>query len=92
MQGVITTHSNEMVRVAGISHLRVIRKIGTFTSNLYNPALLVETLKQSDDAEDKELANFFDWFFEIGYSEIVFADKAILYEGDTEKINDTAKV
>ena len=65
MQGVITTHSNEMVRVAGISHLRVIRKIGTFTSNLYNPALLVETLKQSDDAEDKELANFFDWFLDI---------------------------
>ena len=86
LQGVITTHSNEMVRVAGISHLRVIRKIGTFTSNLYNPALLVETLKQSDDAEDKELANFFDWFFEIGYSEIVFADKAILYEGDTERL------
>lgn len=86
LQGVVTTHSNEMVRVAGISHLRVIRRAGDFKSNLYNPSLLMTTLKQSKNTEDKELANFFDWFFEIGYSEIVFADKAILYEGDTERL------
>lgn len=86
LQGVVTTHSNEMVRVAGISHLRVIRRAGDFKSNLYNPSLLVTSLKQSKNVNDKELANFFDWFFEIGYSEIVFADKAILYEGDTERL------
>ena len=86
LQGVVTTHSNEMVRVVGISHLRVIRRAGDFKSALYNPSLLVETLKKSENAEDDELANFFDWFFEIGYSEIVFADKAILYEGDTERL------
>lgn len=86
LQGVVTTHSNEMVRVAGISHLRVIRRAGDFKSALYNPSLLVEKLKESENNEDKELANFFDWFFEIGYSEIVFADKAILYEGDTERL------
>lgn len=86
IQGVVTTHSNEMVRVAGISHLRVIRKIGNFKSNLYNLALLTNELRKSGEKDDEELANFFDWFFEIGYSEIVFADKAILYEGDTERL------
>lgn len=86
LQGVVTTHSNEMVRVAGISHLRVIRKIESFKSNLYNPSVLVKELKQTGDTEDEELANFFDWFFEIGYSEIIFADKAIFYEGDTERL------
>lgn len=86
LQGVVTTHSNEMVRVAGISHLRVIRKAGKFRSNLYNPSVLVNKLKKSGVKEDEDLANFFDWFFEIGYSEIVFADKAILYEGDTERL------
>lgn len=86
LQGVATTHSNEMVRVAGISHLRVIRRTGDFKSDLYNPSLLITSLKQSKNVEDEELANFFDWFFEIGYSEIVFADKAILYEGDTERL------
>lgn len=86
LQGVITTHSNEMVRVAGISHLRVIRRAGDFKSALYNPSSLINELKKSKDTEDQELANFFDWFFEIGYSEIIFADKAILYEGDTERL------
>lgn len=86
LQGVVTTHSNEMVRVAGISHLRVIRKMGKFKSRLYNPSILVNELKKSGVKEDEELANFFDWFFEIGYSEIIFADKAILYEGDTERL------
>lgn len=32
------------------------------------------------------LENFFDWFFEIGFSEIIFADKAVLYEGDSERL------
>lgn len=86
LQGVITTHSNEMVRVAGISHLRVIRRAGDFKSALYNPSSLINELKKSKDTKDQELANFFDWFFEIGYSEIIFADKAILYEGDTERL------
>lgn len=86
LQGVVTTHSNEMVRVAGITHLRVIRRAGDFKSNLYNPSLLVTALEQSGNTEDEELANFYNWFFEIGYSEIVFADKAILYEGDTERL------
>jgi predicted ATP-dependent endonuclease of OLD family len=86
MQGLITTHSNEMVRVAGITHLRVIRKAGYFNSELYDPSAILAELKKSEELEDKELARFFDWFFEIGYSELIFADKAIFYEGDTERL------
>lgn len=86
IQGLITTHSNEMVRVAGITHLRVIRRTGSFISELYDPSKLIQELKKSDEEEDNLLANFYDWFFEIGYSELVFADKAIFYEGDTERL------
>jgi predicted ATP-dependent endonuclease of OLD family len=86
MQGVITTHSNEMVRVAGIDHLRVIRRAGDFNSELCDLSANLSELKKSDKLEDKELAKFFDWFFEIGYSELIFADKAIFYEGDTERL------
>ncbi|MCR4699010.1 MAG: ATP-dependent endonuclease [Bacilli bacterium] len=86
IQGLITTHSNEMVRVAGITHLRVIRRTGSFSSELFDPFKLIQELKKSDEAEDNLLANFYDWFFEIGYSELVFADKAIFYEGDTERL------
>lgn len=86
LQGLITTHSNEMVRSAGISHLRVIRHAGNYKSNLYDLSTLLKELKASEEIKDNELANFFDWFFEIGYSEIIFADKAIFYEGDTERL------
>lgn len=86
IQGLITTHSNEMVRVSGISHLRVIRRTGSFLSELYDPSKLIKGLKESSDPDDKMLADFYDWFFEIGYSELVFADKAIFYEGDTERL------
>ena len=86
IQGLITTHSNEMVRVAGISHLRVIRRTGSFISELYDPSKLIKGLRASNDDDDKLLADFYDWFFEIGYSELIFADKAIFYEGDTERL------
>ena len=43
-------------------------------------------MKNSENLSYKQLANFFDWFFEKWYSEIVFADKAIFYEGDTERL------
>jgi len=86
IQGLITTHSNEMVRVAGITHLRVIRRTGSFFSELYDPSKLIMRLQESNKPEDRLLANFYDWFFEIGYSELVFADKAIFYEGDTERL------
>lgn len=86
IQGLITTHSNEMVRVAGITHLRVIRRTGSFLSELYDPSKLIKGLTESRDPDDKLLADFYDWFFEIGYSELVFADKAIFYEGDTERL------
>lgn len=64
----------------------VIRHAGNFKSKLYDLSTLLKDLKKSENLSDKELANFFDWFFEIGYSEIVFADKAIFYEGDTERL------
>lgn len=86
IQGLITTHSNEMVHVAGLTHLRVIRKKDSFLSKLYDLSKLIRSLEESSDQDDKKLAEFYDWFFEIGYSELIFADKAIFYEGDTERL------
>lgn len=86
IQGFITTHSNQMVRVAGMTHLRVIRKTGDFLSKIYDLSKLIEELQNSSDPDEQLLVNFYEWFFEIGYSELVFADKAIFYEGDTERL------
>ena len=59
IQGLITTHSNEMVRVAGLTHLRVIRKKDSFLSKLYDLSKLIRSLEESSDQDDKKLAEFF---------------------------------
>lgn len=94
LQGLVTTHSNEMVRVAGLEHLRVIRETQMFKSEIFDLSAFrrsyisdnKQTSKQIDSADKSILENFFDWFFEIGFSEIIFADKAVLYEGDSERL------
>ena len=108
IQGLITTHSNEIVKYCSISKLRVIRMTSLFKSEIFNLSLFRKQLREEvqskyatvteeevkaqdevaaavDEVNDI-LENFYDWFFEIGYSEIVFADSAILYEGDTERL------
>lgn len=108
IQGLITTHSNEIVKYCSISKLRVIRMTSLFKSEIFNLSLFRKQLREEvqskyatvteeevkaqdevaaavDEVNDI-LENFYDWFFEIGYFEIVFADSAILYEGDTERL------
>lgn len=103
IQGLITTHSNEIVKPCSMTKLRVIRMTSELKSEIFNLSLFkkqigleVNTQSENIDGEDEDiilnaetkdiLENFYDWFFEIGYSEIVFADSAILYEGDTERL------
>lgn len=94
LQGLVTTHSNEMVRVAGLEHLRVIRETQIFKSEIFDlsafrSSFIDKSLKEETGismTDSSILENFFDWFFEIGFSEIIFADKAVLYEGDSERL------
>lgn len=72
LQGIMSTHAVEMVGSAGFSILRVVREKEAFVSKVVDLSGL--------DNRD----GLYDWFFQVGYSDIVFADKAILYEGDTE--------
>lgn len=91
LQGLITTHSNEIARVVGLDSLRVIRQTEKSKSELFDLSKFRTSIKEKkienlDDESEVLLTNFFDWFFEIGYSELIFADKAILYEGDSERL------
>ena len=91
LQGLITTHSNEIARKVGLDSLRVIRQTEKFKSELFNlskfkKSIQNEKIKNIDDESEFLLQNFFDWFFEIGYSELIFADKVVLYEGDSERL------
>ena len=71
--------------------LRVIRQTEKSKSELFDLSKFRTSIKEKkienlDDESEFLLTNFFDWFFEIGYSELIFADKAILYEGDSERL------
>ncbi len=81
IQGIITTHSSEMVRVTDMENLRVARILGSFESKIFDFSSFKQTV-----STDPVLRNFYDWFYEIGFSDIVFADRIILYEGDTERL------
>lgn len=72
LQGIISTHSTEMVAVAELDLLRVVRVKEDNTSKIVDLSSISR--------------EFYSLLFEIGYSEIIFADKAILYEGDTERM------
>lgn len=91
IQGLITTHSNEIARMVGFDSLRVIRQTEEAKSELFNLSEFKKSIKgqtvEIDSANSQFLLeNFFDWFFEIGYSELIFADRVILYEGDSERL------
>ena len=91
IQGLITTHSNEIARMVGLDSLRVIRQTGKSKSELFNLSKFRNSIKGKkvenvDEESQFLLENFFDWFFEIGYSELIFADRVILYEGDSERL------
>ncbi len=81
IQGLVTTHSSEMVRVTNMKNLRVARPTSFFNSEIFDFSSF-----KKDISNDPILSNFFDWFYEIGLSDIVFADRVILYEGDTERM------
>lgn len=83
MQGMLTTHSHEVVRTALISQLRVLRQLSPFQCRLFDLHEFYDTL-QTD--ANKDLLEFYDWFYTINFPDIIFADKIILYEGDTERM------
>lgn len=83
-QGLVSTHSNEIVKASLMHRIRVIRKEASisFIKSL-KPLLNID---ENDNDEQIRIKNFFDYFFDIAFSDIIFADKAVFYEGDTERL------
>ena len=85
MQGFVTTHSHEVVRNSRISQLRVLRQVKTFECCLYDLHRFIDEVIKPNQ-ELKDLIEFYDGFYTINFPDIIFADKVILYEGDTERM------
>lgn len=67
IQGLITTHSNEIVKDVGLENLRVLRQTEKSKSELFDLSTFKESLKNITEEVDEDtsfvLENFFDWFF-----------------------------
>ncbi|WP_193432948.1 AAA family ATPase, partial [Pediococcus damnosus] len=91
LQGLITTHSTELVRGIEVNRLRVIRMETLFNSKVYDLSKFINKLseanKENVSNEQKNVIENFKTFFKvIGFADILFADAAILFEGDTERL------
>ena len=84
IQGMITTHSHEVVRNVCFSQLRVLRQTELFRCSLFDLHEFRESIKSQECAKD--LIRFYDGFYTVNFPDIIFADKVILYEGDTERM------
>lgn len=78
IHGLITTHSSEVVRESKMERLRVLRRINAFKGKLFD---LRDFCNQKNLEKD-----FYDIMYTINFSDIIFADKIIMYEGDTERM------
>lgn len=81
IQGMLTTHSHEVVRNATITQLRVLRQTGKFTCELFDLRIFQNKLEPMPD-----VLEFYNWFYTINFPDLIFADKIIMYEGDTERM------
>jgi len=85
LQGLITTHSTEIVRGVDIDCLRVLREETRFNCKLFNldEMFFEENNLNADGGMDDKSKSFYKL---VGISNLIFADRAILFEGDTERL------
>ncbi|KAA8347095.1 AAA family ATPase [Leuconostoc mesenteroides] len=91
IQGLITTHSTEIVRSVDMSSLKVIRTKTLFNSHVYDLSEFISKQNtalpiKKNDTSTSEVENFKTFFEFIGYADLIFSDIAILFEGDTERL------
>lgn len=78
VQGIISTHSDEIVRSANLKDIKVIRPKDPLNNVICDMSLFLE--------KHKTEKAFYETFFKINFSNMIFSDKAIIYEGDTERM------
>lgn len=82
LQAAVTTHSSEIVRLSGIEQLRVLKSEEA-------GCRIVDLRKfHTEEIADKpaETQRLFSFLYAINFSDLLFADRVIMYEGDTERM------
>lgn len=85
LQTIITTHSSQIVSECDFDDIKYFQKISqasVISKNLKELEIAYKNEKNSENNHFK----FLKQYLTLNYSEIFFADKVILYEGQTESI------
>lgn len=85
LQTVITTHSSHIVAECDFDDIKYFQKISGTSVISKNMKSLEAEYKDEKDSENKRF-KFLKQYLTLNYAEIFFADKVVLYEGDTERI------
>ena len=85
LQTIITTHSSHIVAECDFDDIKYFQKTSATSVMSKNMRSLEIEYKDEKDPENKRF-KFLKQYLTLNYAEIFFADKAIMYEGDTERI------
>ena len=85
LQTIITTHSSHIVSDCDFDDIKYFQRI-TSTSVISKNVKHLETEYKDESDPDNRRFKFLKQYLTLNYAEIFFADKVILYEGDTERI------
>jgi putative ATP-dependent endonuclease of OLD family len=85
LQTIITTHSSHIVSECDFDDIKYFQKISQTSVISKNLKELEIAYKNEKDPQNNHF-KFLKQYLTLNYSEIFFADKVILYEGETEKI------
>lgn len=87
-QCIISTHSTEIVNnIEDIRKIRVIRNTkDAFESKMYDLKDFFDKISEKKYDESITKIDFYNFFFTVGFPNLIFSNKAILFEGDSERI------
>lgn len=85
LQTIITTHSSHIVSECDFNDIKYFQKISR-TSVISKNLKELEVAYKNEKNPKNNHFKFLKQYLTLNYSEIFFADKVILYEGETEKI------
>ena len=87
-QCLISTHSTEIVNnIEDIRKIRVIRNTkDAFESKMYDLKEFFDRISEKKYDETTTKIAFYNFFFTVGFPNLIFSNKAILFEGDSERI------
>lgn len=77
LQGIITTHSTEIVKNVNVNDVKVIRSENNFMNRIVD---LHQFINNNGEKE------FYETFFKLNFADLIFSDAVIFYEGDAERM------